>query len=65
VFNLQSYTIADLWQDVDRMKVMRLVAVHDLGESIVGDITPSDGIDKREHVLSPSFYHPKANIPFR
>jgi 5'-deoxynucleotidase YfbR-like HD superfamily hydrolase len=30
---------------------MRLVAVHDLGESIVGDIAPSDGISKGKRYL--------------
>lgn len=62
MFKLESYAIANLWQGIDRMKVMRLVAVHDLGESIVGDITPSDGIDKRELFLSPlHFTTPKAH----
>jgi putative hydrolase of HD superfamily len=37
---------ADL--DVDRDRVIALSLVHDLAESIVGDITPHDGVDPRE-----------------
>ncbi|XP_065897788.1 5'-deoxynucleotidase HDDC2-like isoform X2 [Dysidea avara] len=33
---------------VDRDKCMRMCLAHDLAESIVGDITPSDGIPKEE-----------------
>eukprot|EP00850_Spirogloea_muscicola_P006229 SM000029S10524 [mRNA] locus=s29:650901:657901:+ [translate_table: standard] len=34
--------------EVDRARCVKLAAVHDLAEAIVGDITPSDGIDKEE-----------------
>lgn len=50
------------WEGLDRTKVAFLAAVHDLGESIVGDITPSDGIDKRKlspHDLQSLFYYTK------
>lgn len=33
---------------VNREKVVRMVLVHDLGESIVGDLTPFDGYTKEE-----------------
>eukprot|EP00850_Spirogloea_muscicola_P016538 SM000135S26982 [mRNA] locus=s135:38563:48888:+ [translate_table: standard] len=33
---------------VDQARCVKLAAVHDLAEAIVGDITPSDGIDKEE-----------------
>ena len=33
---------------LDRNKCIKLSLVHDLGESIVGDITPHDGISKEE-----------------
>jgi len=33
---------------VDKDKTMKMALVHDLAESIVGDITPEDGIAKRE-----------------
>lgn len=33
---------------LDRIKVMKMALLHDLGESIVGDITPYCGIDKEE-----------------
>eukprot|EP00850_Spirogloea_muscicola_P010473 SM000062S19859 [mRNA] locus=s62:17894:24969:+ [translate_table: standard] len=33
---------------VDQARCVKLAAVHDLVEAIVGDITPSDGIDKEE-----------------
>lgn len=37
-------------KDLDRDKCVRLAIVHDLAESIVGDITPSDGItDDEKH----------------
>lgn len=34
--------------DVDRDKCLRMCLAHDLAESIVGDIAPSDGISKEE-----------------
>lgn len=33
---------------IDVSRAMKMALVHDLGESIVGDITPMDGIDKEE-----------------
>ncbi|KAI6646574.1 hypothetical protein LOD99_12695 [Oopsacas minuta] len=33
---------------IDRNKCIKLSLVHDLGESIVGDITPLDGVSKEE-----------------
>jgi putative hydrolase of HD superfamily len=34
--------------DVDHFKVMKMALVHDLGESIVGDITPDDPVTPEE-----------------
>ena len=31
---------------IDRAKCAKMAAFHDMGESIIGDITPSDGISR-------------------
>lgn len=33
---------------VDRDRLMKICLVHDLAESVVGDITPFDGVTKEE-----------------
>lgn len=37
--------------NLNRIKCMQLALIHDLAESIVGDITPFDGISKQEKRL--------------
>eukprot|EP01035_Chromulina_nebulosa_P021095 gene21095-27337_t len=41
-----SWIITD--QSINKEKLMKICLVHDLAESIVGDITPHDGITKEE-----------------
>lgn len=43
--------LLDANQGLDRIRVMELALVHDLAESIVGDITPYCGISKEEKLL--------------
>ncbi|EAT36867.1 AAEL011081-PB [Aedes aegypti] len=43
--------LLDGQQDLDRIHVMELALVHDLAESIVGDITPYCGISREEKLL--------------
>ncbi|CAF9938705.1 MAG: HD domain-containing protein 2 [Heterodermia speciosa] len=37
--------------DVDKEKCIRMAAYHDMGEAIIGDITPSDGVSKEDKHL--------------
>lgn len=51
----------DKARELDRMRCFQMAFVHDFAESIVGDITPYDGISKAEKhqmekVLLPSFF---------
>ncbi|XP_055635050.1 5'-deoxynucleotidase HDDC2 isoform X2 [Toxorhynchites rutilus septentrionalis] len=43
--------LLDSNQAIDRIRVMELALVHDLAESIVGDITPYCGISREEKLL--------------
>ncbi|KAL9100161.1 MAG: hypothetical protein Q9163_004435 [Psora crenata] len=36
---------------IDRMKCAEMAAIHDIGESIIGDITPADGISRENKPL--------------
>jgi len=38
-------------KDIDLKKALTMALIHDLAESIVGDITPFDGIPKREKLV--------------
>jgi hypothetical protein len=40
---------------IDRDRLMKICMVHDLAESIVGDITPYDGVSKVHTLQTP--YH--------
>lgn len=48
--SLMSFLIPQESQ-IDRIKCMKLALIHDLAESIVGDITPYCGISKQEKRL--------------
>ncbi len=48
VTNLALLTILEYNMDIDIGKVMQILAVHEYGETIIGDITPFDGISKEE-----------------
>lgn len=44
--SMMSFLIQD--SQVNKDKLMKICMVHDLAESIVGDITPHDGVSKEE-----------------
>jgi 5'-deoxynucleotidase YfbR-like HD superfamily hydrolase len=41
-----SFMITD--SAIDKNKLLKICMVHDLAESVVGDITPHDGVSKEE-----------------
>lgn len=52
-----------LGDDCDRAKCIRMTLVHDLGEAIIGDITPHCGISAMEkHRLEDEVCHFELNL---
>jgi len=52
-FSLAIFTLflTDYWEEqgLDSQKMIIMALIHDLGESIIGDITPRDNIDDKIH----------------